>query len=445
MIFLQPERWFLFFSLLFGLLFALLTPPFQVPDEQDHFFTAYAISQGQSRQSTVSVPVSLVEMWDAVKDLRFNFQARIRWDELETFSSTSLSGQQEQISLYNTRFYSSILYFPQAAGVFISKELGLSTLIVFWTGRIFALLFWLSVMYVCLRIAPTFKWLLMFLMLTPISLYVGVSYSADSVTNAIIFLAIGIFLKAASPDWESIDLKRALILMATFIPLIFVKFPYVTQIALVSLIPFRKYQDKRYLFYILLTAFFCLGLWFLRVNLTSNAALFENHENTPGNLPQQLSFILSSPIYLLKIFYTTISELLGQYLLTFVGILGWFSLVLPSFVYFMYYIVLLFLSLLDHRKDFSISRFSKSILVATSILVFFELITIFYLSWTPVAYSFAQGVQGRYFLPFAPLLCLAFYNLRYSIRQKWLGFVSIIAIFLILSVSSYCIFIRYYS
>jgi len=41
---LHPERIFIFVGLLFGLLFLIVTPPFQAPDEPAHFFRAYEIS-----------------------------------------------------------------------------------------------------------------------------------------------------------------------------------------------------------------------------------------------------------------------------------------------------------------------------------------------------------------------------------------------------------------
>jgi uncharacterized membrane protein len=33
-----------------------------------------------------------------------------------------------------------------------------------------------------------------------------------------------------------------------------------------------------------------------------------------------------------------------------------------------------------------------------------------YLSWTPTAYERVAGIQGRYFIPVAPLFFLLFYN-----------------------------------
>src|SRR4028119_531544 len=42
----RPDRFFLLAGLLFGLAFAVVTPPFQAPDEPAHFYRSYAISEG---------------------------------------------------------------------------------------------------------------------------------------------------------------------------------------------------------------------------------------------------------------------------------------------------------------------------------------------------------------------------------------------------------------
>ena len=42
-----PQRFFLLTALTFGLLVIFITPPFQVPDEINHFYRAWQLSEGQ--------------------------------------------------------------------------------------------------------------------------------------------------------------------------------------------------------------------------------------------------------------------------------------------------------------------------------------------------------------------------------------------------------------
>ena len=44
-----PQKVFLFLGGFFGIIFLLITPPFQVPDEFQHFLQAYNLSEGRFR------------------------------------------------------------------------------------------------------------------------------------------------------------------------------------------------------------------------------------------------------------------------------------------------------------------------------------------------------------------------------------------------------------
>ena len=42
------EKRFIYLSLIIGMIFMILTPPFQAPDENNHFKKAYVISRGKT-------------------------------------------------------------------------------------------------------------------------------------------------------------------------------------------------------------------------------------------------------------------------------------------------------------------------------------------------------------------------------------------------------------
>lgn len=441
----KAENWFLLLGLVFGLMFIILTPPFQVLDEQDHFFTAYAISQGQSRSANAQIPTVFIDMWESVKDMRFHLFVKTSWSELKPFLSAQSYEPYIPVSLYATRFYSSVVYFPQALGVSLATMAELPPLIVFWTGRLFALLFWLLVIYCGLMIAPTFKWVLLFISLSPISLFTAASYSADSSTNALSFFMIAVLLKAASSDWNQIDFKRTILLTLTFLPFTVLKFPYINLLVLLCLISPRKFVKKRYFWFLMLAAGSSLMFWFLRVNLFSHAPLFGIHENTAGNLPVQLEYILKHPFAYLEILINTLSLKLGWYLATFAGVLGWVDTIIPLPAILLFYFILVILPFVDNRQNLHISNASKGVLLITSVLVIVGIFTTMYLTWTEVQAPIVDGVQGRYFIPVSPVLGLAAYNQQFKIPEKWLILIVSVSIFLILSASSYALGTRYFS
>jgi len=71
----KPEKVFLVVSLIFWILFCLVTPPFQVVDEDAHFYRAYQVSEGgilaERGWKTVGgfLPKSLKEAVTATKGL----------------------------------------------------------------------------------------------------------------------------------------------------------------------------------------------------------------------------------------------------------------------------------------------------------------------------------------------------------------------------------------
>ena len=88
--YLRPEIVFLFLGIIFGIIFLLIIPPFQVPDEPDHYLKVVHVSEGifVSQQSRLFVSL-----------------------------------------------YSPVPYFMTAITIFIGKLLNLSNLIVFYLGR----------------------------------------------------------------------------------------------------------------------------------------------------------------------------------------------------------------------------------------------------------------------------------------------------------------------
>ncbi len=440
----RPEKIFLPLGLLFGLAFLLITPPFQIPDEEDHFFTAYAIAGGQSRQAEVLIPQAYADMWQATRALTVDAGASIRRDALKPFLARQVDGGAVPVRVADTQGYSALLYAPQAAGIALSLGLGLPPLAVFWTGRFFALLFFLLATYAALAIAPAFKWVLLLLSLTPMSLFIAGSYSADMVTNSLCMLVFAIYLRAAAPEWDRIDGKRTVLLAVCLLPFLVLKSPYITLLALPALIPPRKYARRWYFAALLLADALVLGAWFLKGKLAPGMSIFEQYDGNIVNARQQLAFILANPLTYLAILRNTFAGFLGTYLRGFVGLLGWLAPALPMGVVALYYPALLFVSLADHRPDLGVGRAARGVLLAAALVVVLGTLTVMYLIFTNVAGYVVVGVQGRYFLPIAPLLCLLFYNRRYTVPARWLQMGVPLWILLMLCISCFSIYARYY-
>lgn len=80
----RPDRFLLVAGLLFGLVLAAVTPPFQVPDEPAHFYRAYRVSEGRldltpsPGRAGGDLPVSVQTVATTLKgDLPFNIESKI--------------------------------------------------------------------------------------------------------------------------------------------------------------------------------------------------------------------------------------------------------------------------------------------------------------------------------------------------------------------------------
>src|SRR3954464_8500313 len=83
---LSPQKFFLLVASLFGVLYALVLPPFQSPDEFNHFYRAWQISTGQliglktiDRLGGI-LPQGLMTISKPFHGLPFDFEAKIAFN-----------------------------------------------------------------------------------------------------------------------------------------------------------------------------------------------------------------------------------------------------------------------------------------------------------------------------------------------------------------------------
>ena len=119
----------------------------------------------------------------------------------------------------------------------------------------------------------------------------------------------------------------------------------------------------------------------------------------------QLLFILADPLkYVMMIILTTIAH--GLYIRSFIGNLGWLDTPMPLVIYLSYPLFLMASSFYDDQKGPSLSIGQRAWLLVIFVFGFLLIMTMLYLSWDPVGFGKITGVQGRYFIPIAPLFFL---------------------------------------
>lgn len=447
----RPELIFLVLGLVFGMIFLLVTPPFQVSDETSHFFKAYDISEGHIFPGSIYAyfPQSVVSTMIEFSYLQGNPNQKVNTNDIIFYLNQPLNpNKKSYIDISNVVIYPPIPYLASAFVMFICKLFNLSPLILMYFGRIINLLLWAILVYFAIKITPIHKWVFLLLALMPMTLFQAASLSADSLNIGLSFLAIAMFLNFSLVK-EKINSKDILILFFLILALILSKQGYALLLLLFFMIPLDKFENNRKRLF----SFTFIGLPSLIIVSMWNF-FFKNqyipHTNELISTSGQISFILSNPFNFMHI---SINNLYSHsfYIYSFVGTFGWMDTPLPEFMVYLYILVLLSISLID-KNELKLNLKQRIIpltifSIISILILFFEFIT-----FTTVGNDQIYGIQGRYFIPIAPLLFLLFYNskitkiiknkINLDFKNAYLFLVLFIICFL--SISGYLLLSRYY-
>ena len=484
----KPEGIFILAALLFGALFLALTPPLQAPDEWSHFFRAYQLSEGHilaekdasglpGRRLPTSLIVTALSLFHnipftpengpRIRDLMQRGESPNQ--ELNPFTpEKKLNKKHTILSLFRvplegsnrvrvyfpgSSIYPPLSHLPQAAGIALGRLFNAPPVLLIYMGRAFNLLCWAFLAYLAIKVTPVFKRVFVLLALTPTSLFLASSLSADALTNGLSLLLIAVFLRHAFEEGlqapailglqaPAILGGRAMLLMFSLTMALSLTKSYFLLPCLFLLIPDEKAGDRRryYAFFalLLIMSIASVAVWGLVVR--DMFAPLRPDVSMTG----QLGFISGQPLGFLsalgKTFYLS-GLAIARHM---AGQLGHFDISLPKALILLHWTVLILAALTSGRKDIGLSLKGKSVI--SIVLIFSAGIMSFfiYLTWTPVGGGVIEGIQGRYFIPLVPLFLLLFYNRRLSLATSRLNPVLAVYAAFILSSAAYTILRGYY-
>lgn len=450
---LSLEKIYPFAGLLLGLLSLFILPPLSAPDEISHYVSAYELSshligaQATDRYGRVLLrPEDVwVEDLDASHvyemgedgtwkaDVSVSGENRVIAQPLEEASYRQIHeifengvsenlrhtelGATEADSLFPPVTTTPLAYLPQAIGIAAARLLGFGTLPLLYLGRICNLIFFVLMTTLAMRRLPFGKEVLFGVALLPMTIHLSASYSYDVMIMGCFFLLTAVCLDLASAQ-ERVrkrDVALLAFLMAVAGPC---KMVYAPLMGLCLLIPVVRFGNwKRWLISAAAVGLaFAFAMFFVNRQIIASYAVateadsFVEWAAEPG---YTLTLLIHQPQRLVKIFYQTILWQAQQYHLTMIGAsLGNLDPVLD-----VPYVVVVTLSLcllgLAFRKPGESLHFSGGQRVWIGVvcagcagLVMLSML----IAWTPLSARVINGVQGRYFLPFLPVLLLALKN-----------------------------------
>jgi uncharacterized membrane protein len=455
----KPWNFFVFAALFFEILYTLVTPPLQAPDEQNHFYRAYQVANGHFLPERTSnrlggeIPVCFDEFINPYFYAATNLKYVLYGHETQAANNVAFTDSITEFKDFpNTAYYSAVSYMPQALGMFIVKQFNCSVSTIYYAGRFAGFLFWLIIMYMVIRIVPVYKWLFTTLILLPMSLYVTNSLSADTVTNCLGFLFIALVLKHVFSE-KSITLKDLSLFLGLLLLIVFAKVVYIGLIVLLFLIPANKFKNLIHKY----SSILCIGAVSLLVIFWWSGIIMQNYItyaeydpahnfyiglNSCANYHAQKEYILSHGFYFFKVIYNSIFKHPEQFLIGYIGAFGQSDIAMRGITYIFSYVVILFLALTENNA-FKFNGKQKVIILSSAVAAFVLLLLSQHLLWDCVGEGIVDMVQGRYLIPLFPLLFILFSNSKIKLKYPAVLIV-LLFVFVINGYAARKIYYRFY-
>lgn len=402
-----PEKMHLaFIGLALPLVFFLsfLTPPFQSPDETEHFERCYQVAHGQFFGAGGGyVDEAIESLYGVVSHMQFHREARFTATDQNTASALQWAGHQVFTPLAHVGGYSPVGYLPQALAIWIGEASRLSvwhTLILARTlnGIVGVFLCGLALLW-CRRGRAVMFTVLMF----PMTLSLFASASQDAaliVCTCLVCAMVSRALAAHKPLSRGGTVALVLLLLVISLG----RPPYAVLAAIVFipglLIPWRR-MTTRVLSALL---FGCVWTATLAWWLAARQAMkeFARPDLSVGTVDARLQMmnLLHHPIVLVYLLLSSIYQIFDN-VASMIGNLGWLDTPMPTLYYLAMSAVLLLAVLSEAVTGREFDKPVRALLLGSAFISLALLFCVEYLVWTPVGKLAVYGMQGRYMIPLA--------------------------------------------
>lgn len=423
---LGAQRAFPVVLLAVGLLYATFFAPAVAPDEAYHYGMSYsyanALIPGADARSMRA------EDYDLVRDgQRFGREMNADfWRSLKGLADLAATNHGEDVTVEDEDMLPPLevqtsppqVKLASALGIVVGRVAGLSGLATFYLGRIFNLLFSAALIICAVRLTPVGKQVMMAAALLPMTVHLLGSYSYDAGIVGFSFLLIALLLRLATGEgkparWELVSSVVVAVLLAPC------KVIYVLLGLLALLVPAERFLSRRQAlaWKAAMIALPMLGIVVLRLpqllnQIGADVASASQERRRLDEVGQFYSVrdVVAHPLNTLVIVMRTNYEQLTNYLLMLVG--TWLgpqqaelSMRVGQAMTLVGCVALSALPSPDDGHRFGLR--ARLLMAGICVLIFgaveFSMLT----GWTFNDELVISGVQGRYFLPFLPVLLLA--------------------------------------
>ena len=397
-----------------GLIFSILMPIYQVPDEPTHLQMIY---------DELNQNINIYEVYGDIHetfDLMGVEKPKINYKKYFDFSNRITERLELKVPQVTV-----LRHLPQALAVPIIHLFNLNTFVSLFIMELFSIVFYSILCMISIKLLPLKKNLMKTIMLLPICIQQAGSLSYDAVllSSSFLFISYILYLKF---NKNKVGIKELLIGLIILAVITICKLPYalfgLLFIMLIDKIEIKSKKEiynlefiKKHLYETIVALIIIILLGFIICNYN-------------GFSRTLLAFILS-PKEFLSVEIITIKQQIVHLVYTATGSLSWFNVKLNN-IYCILLIVMLFINLFYSEEKINISK-PLRILALIIAIVFTGLISISLYPWcVDVVYNLGNiidlslkdiiafikehsnlvvlGLQGRYYIPFIFLLGITF-------------------------------------
>lgn len=408
---------------------ALLTPPFRVPDEQEHFlrsarvaswgfveFSKDGIIGGYLDGGAIAFASILFDDWEG------RLAPAIGQPKMKRAKKVGWTHEYHWRRIAGTSRYPFLLYLPQATGLATGRLFGANVLTSFYFGRMLNGLSAVAIACLAIALARRGKLLLVSIALLPMAVFEMGSMSQDAGIIALALLCAAIISRGRGANRRDyIILAGGIAILATArLPLI--------GLGLLLWLPMWRAHNRIGIKLQLAASAACLFLFcswlafILRIQGPVQAG--------PGaSMNSQLAFLQSHPMAVLTTPWETARSDYNNWYRMFIGVLGWLDVNLPNSAYRLGAVALVCAGVVCVTERSSHMVVDRLLVGFTMGITLMSMLLLFYLTWSPVGASTIQGLQGRYLFAMMPLITTVLPSCRCAGRG-WTALVACLTVVL---------------
>lgn len=381
-----------------GLIMFLIMAPGSQPDEHTHYWSSVKLSNiimGKHEINSIDKELDYRFTSHYNSNRAFSMILNHLGDKFELNGETVHIGRSDGLD-------SPLAYIAPACGITIARLLGCNFVQTYELARLFNLLLYVLLAYIAVRIMPGNKQLLLFICMIPMAMHEASSLSRDTFVNGMSLVFFSYIIREANKKEIFTWAKTALclLMLCLFGP---IKVVYCILAVVLLFIPrenFKNTTDR-----ILKVGVVILGTAIaLYLSQRQSIAYEITKESYSGYSVYPITYALSEPLrfakhilsYMEAAFLKLTEEAVGSKL-------AGQNVLISEYWVLGYLIILVVMAIKGDEKVLLPTR-NKVLGILLCLLGYALLASVFLFANTPYGHTAITGFQGRYLIPFIPLL-----------------------------------------